>query len=577
MSTPAGFPEPPPPVPATPLAELDVVVGRLAARKAAFAALSVPDRLVLLDAVIDRLFEHQDAWAELESRAKGAWPGSIPYGEVYMSGPVPTARHLRMLKVALADIRDHGAPQAGGRATSVRADGRLVVNVMPFDLWDRAAFLGYSADVWMEPGVTKDTLKSHQAESYRKPHLAGKVSLVLGAGNQSSIPMTDALHKLFVDNSVVLIKMNPVNEYLGPVFRQIFQPLVDQGFVEVVYGGAEQGAYLCTHAGVDDIHITGSDQTHDAIVWGPREGREDRKQRGERACTKPISSELGNVTPIVIVPGDWSDSDIAFHAESVAAMVSNNASFNCIAGKLLVTSKDWKQHGQFMAAVRQALRDTPPKKAYYPGARDRWQKFVDGHAQAETLGKDGPDTVPWTLIPNLDAVKKDDPCFRVEPFCGVLHEVALPGATAVDFLPGAVQFCNDSVWGTLAVHVVIHPSTRKDPACEAAFQEALDDLRYGTISINQWAGLGFGLMNTTWGAHPGHTLEDIQSGIGNVHNTFMFDKAQKSVVWAPFRPLMKPVWFHTHRGIPKLAAPLVRYSARPTLFRLLKILPHAIG
>ena len=76
MSTPAGFPEAPPAVPATPLKELDVIVAKLVSRKAAFAALSVPERLVLLDAIIDRLFENQDAWAALESRAKGAWPFS---------------------------------------------------------------------------------------------------------------------------------------------------------------------------------------------------------------------------------------------------------------------------------------------------------------------------------------------------------------------------------------------------------------------------------------------------------------------------------------------------------------------
>ena len=34
---------------------------------------------------------------------------------------------------------------------------------------------------------------------------------------------------------------------------------------------------------------------------------------------------------------------------------------------------------------------------------------------------------------------------------------------------------------------------------------------------------------------PGHTLEDIQSGRGVVHNAFLFDHPQKSVVYLPLR------------------------------------------
>ena len=51
--------------------------------------------------------------------------------------------------------------------------------------------------------------------------------------------------------------------------RRAFAPLVDAGFLEIVYGGAEQGAFLVNHAIVKSIHLTGSAATYDAIVWGP--------------------------------------------------------------------------------------------------------------------------------------------------------------------------------------------------------------------------------------------------------------------------------------------------------------------
>jgi hypothetical protein len=49
--------------------------------------------------------------------------------------------------------------------------------------------------------------------------VAGHVALVLGAGNQTPVACMDILHKLFVDDAVVICKMNPVNEYLGKFIR----------------------------------------------------------------------------------------------------------------------------------------------------------------------------------------------------------------------------------------------------------------------------------------------------------------------------------------------------------------------
>ena len=47
----------------------------------------------------------------------------------------------------------------------------------------------------------------------------GKVALVLGAGNQAPVVCFDILHLLLVEDAVVVCKMNPVNDYLGPYIR----------------------------------------------------------------------------------------------------------------------------------------------------------------------------------------------------------------------------------------------------------------------------------------------------------------------------------------------------------------------
>ena len=563
--------------PASAFPFLDQTISNLNSKKSEFAKMSPLLRAQLLEEIGRRLNRLQYKWVALEASEKGEPGDNSVKGEVHMSGPVPTGRLLRMLSISMREIATRGLPNARDRKTSTRSDGRLVVNVMPFDSWDRLVFPGFSADVWMKSHITKDSLERNQAESYRNPDQAGKVSLVLGAGNQSSIPITDSLHKLFVDNSGVLLKMNPVNAYLGPVFAEILEPLIELGFIDIVYGGAEVGSYLCHHPGINDIHITGSAETHDAIVWGQKSDRKKRIEKNEPLVLKPITSELGNVTPIVVIPGPWSRSDIDFHAENIAAMLVNNASFNCVAGKLLVLPRQWKHYEELKNAISLAIKRAPLRRAYYPGARDRWTRFVAGNPNAAVFGPITDEKLPWALISDLDFEREDERFFNTEAFCGVMAEVALAGESAEEFLSNAVRFCNEKVWGTLAIHLLIHPKTRKNSASEKAFQQALDTLRYGTISINQWAGLGFGLMNTTWGAYPEHTSANIGSGRGVVHNTFMFDHPEKSVVWGPFRPVTKPVWFHTHRGASKMGGPLVGFSIRPTWTGLLRVLRHALG
>ena len=94
---------------------------------------------------------------------------------------------------------------------------------------------------------------------------------MLAAGNVASIGPMDALHKLFVENHVVVLKMHPVNDYLGPLIERAFRPLAGEGYLRVVYGDVEEGQYLVHHPGIDEIHMTGSAAVHDRIVWGETE------------------------------------------------------------------------------------------------------------------------------------------------------------------------------------------------------------------------------------------------------------------------------------------------------------------
>jgi hypothetical protein len=156
----------------------------------------------------------------------------------------------------------------------------------------------------------------------------------------------------------------------------------------------------------------------------------------------------------------------------------------------------------------------------------------------------------------------------------VLAEVTLDVADAGEFLTQAVDFANEQVWGTLSCVLLVHPATQKANA--AALEGAIANLRYGGIGVNVWTGVDFLLGVTTWGAFPGHPLNDIQSGRGVVHNAYLFDHPQKSVVRAPFRIFPTPAWFATHKNLQQLAQRLAVFEAAPSWGKLLGVILAAI-
>lgn len=551
------FPEPPTSPRTTPLTELDRQLERLAAKKDAWLQVSVPQRIAYLEATQKGVQEQALPWVGALNALKGLDPNAPAAGEDWLAGPLTTARNIRLLGVAL---KQGGQPKPPG--LKQRADGQWVADVFPTTLDEKLTYTGWRAEVWIEPGKAPS-----QGRIYKEKQTTGRVALVLGAGNVSSIAPMDVLYKLFIDNEVCILKMNPVNEVGGPFLEKAFAALIDGGYLSIVYGGADVGKHLTDHKLVDTIHITGSDRTHDAIVWG------DGPKSGSPRNAKPITSELGCVTPVLVVPGPWSDSDLDFQARHVAGMVAQNGSFNCNAAKIVITAKGWELRERFSTKLEAALAKAPPRKAYYPGAEQRYAKFVEHYPRAKVLGAVGPHIVPWTLIPDVEP-KKGEYALSNEAFCGVLGQTSLDASDAPGFLEKAVAFCNDEVWGTLSCMLLIHPDTMKQHA--AAFDQAIANLRYGGIAVNGWAGAIYGLCQTTWGAFPGHTLEDIQSGRGVVHNTFMFDHPQKSVVYLPFRIMPTPVWMADHKNLRALGEKLTRYEAAPSMLKFPGIVAQAL-
>jgi acyl-CoA reductase-like NAD-dependent aldehyde dehydrogenase len=547
----------------TDFGSLDLAIADLHRHRDQWAQVSISQRLVYLQSCLDRTLSIAEAWAQAACQAKGIDPQANLAGEEWIAGPISTVRNLRLLITSL---------QAGGQLSPPdiyrREDGQVVAQVLPANLLDRVLWLGYRSEVWLEPNTMPT-----QGQIYREL-FPSQVSLILGAGNVSAIVAMDVLSKLFGENQVVIVKMNPVNAYVGAYLAQAFEPLIRDGFLRIVYGGADVGEYLCQHSQIQSIHITGSHRTHDTIVWGATATEQrSRKATNHPRITKPITSELGCVTPILVVPGKWSKSDITFQARQVASTIAHNASFNCAAGQVLVTASGWAQRDEFLAAIRRELAAIPPRQAYYPGTQDRYRAFLDRYPQSAPLGTGNSEIVPWTIIPDVPPIAGEY-ALTEEAFCGILVEVTLNAQTAPNFLTQAVDFANDCLWGTLSCTVLIDSQTQSQ--YRSALDSAIANLRYGAIGINLWSAMLFYLGSTTWGAYPGNPLTDIGSGMGFVHNSYLFDRPQKSVVYAPFRIFPTPVWFATHKHLLGIAKHLLKFEAYPTWQNLPAVIMAAL-
>src|SRR5262245_56098852 len=205
-------------------------------------------------------------------------------------------------------------------------------------------------------------------------------------------------------------------------------------------------------------------------------------------------------------------------------MVFNNASFNCNAAKMLITAKGWPQRSRFLDLVAQGLAAVPTRKAYYPGAFDRYRTLLSGHPEAQHFGRASDTTLAWALIPGLDANDEREPLFRTEPFCGMLSETSVGSTDPVEFLAESTRFMNDRLWGTLNAMLVVPPKLERDPTVAAALDRAIVDLRYGTVGINHWPALGYAFGTLPWGGHQSPALEDIERGLGWGDNSYIPDR-----------------------------------------------------
>ena len=208
-------------------------------------------------------------WWPRRQRAKGIDPAT-PWGaEDWLAGPVgvPAGRHQPADDAAPGRARRAAGADVGGPAAppTARPWSRSSPPPPPTRCCSTATAPRSGCCRASRPSTAVDGAAAmYRGQGYADPG----VTLVLGAGNVGAITTLDILHMLYTEGSVCVVKMNPVNDYLSPYFSRIFGEFVERGWLRFVHGGADVGAYLAHHDGIDSVHMTGSAATHDAIVWG---------------------------------------------------------------------------------------------------------------------------------------------------------------------------------------------------------------------------------------------------------------------------------------------------------------------
>lgn len=555
---------------------LDTAIADLEVGSRTWAALTVGQRATLLAAVRSDVAAVAEDWARTATESKSLSADHALRGEEWLGGPYGVLGALDAYIETLSRL-DNGTNPLDGVRIDRAPGGRIRVHAFPLTTPDRLLLSGFTGEVWLEPGVTPRAARASAGLAQRTPADSGGVGLVLGAGNVPAIPVLDVLYELLAHNRVAVLKVNPTQDALVPIFERALAALITPGLVRIVRGGAAVGGYLTAHPGLAHVHITGSAQTVDAIAWGTDAQARRRRRENRPLLKKPLTAELGGVSPIIVVPGAWSDADLTYQAEHIATMRLQNSGHNCIAGQVVLVSSDWAQRDAFLAALRRAYATAPERPIWYPGSSDRMQRANDDYPDALVLGD--------RLLVEIAEGDDPTPLQRTEYFAPVLGVVELPGSGQA-FLDAAIAHANDQLEGTLGANLLIDPATER--ALGAGFERALSQLRYGTIAVNAWTAFGFLIPTLTWGAYPGNSLQDIGSGVGVVHNALLLDRVERTVVRGPFRPfpraltggrftiLPKPPWFVSSRTGAEVSEGLTRFKARGGIGLLVRTLLHAL-
>ena len=541
--------------------DIDRFITTLRTKSKEFNSISNVQLASMLEETISNIKEVAFFWATICSDNKGTTKTPAE-GEEWLGGPFASVLATQYYIKSLTNDDDLVEKKYNSEENSYK--------VFPNSFTERITFPFIDAKVIFNKSMSFEDINKYRGFSKRYD-IDPSITLVLGAGNFSSIPYLDVLYHLITRKSVILLKLNPVNEYLKPVFEKVFQSFIERGYIIVTTGNIDESKYMANHPGINHIHLTGSDKTFEDIVYGRELTEKERKSKSlSKINNKPITSELGNVTPIIIHPGKWSTSDIKYQARKIVTAKLNNNGFNCIAAQVVVLPDGWGQTETLIKFVKHYMSKAKERKAYYPESIERLEKLEKdkGYERVNSLS---------CVTPHLTREIKAYSKFEIdEVWSSTIYFKKIEYTSIEDFANKAIDYCNDELWGNLGVSVIIKDHDRKFN--KHITNLYIEKLNYGTVAINEWAAIGYIIPQLPWGGFPGNRDNDIQSGQSVVHNSMLFESPLKGVVNTKFRisRIIDPPWFVTNKKARRLFKNLTYYQIHNSNINFLKLIFAAL-
>ncbi len=538
--------------------ELDRNITTLRINSSELAKMPNEELILLLKKTIDNIQSISYYWATLSAEKKGILQ-KHKEGEEWLGGPFVSILTLQYYIDYLENNQILDINKFDETKNSYK--------VFPNKFIEKLTFPLLNAEIRFSKSMNFEQINEYRGFQQRIGTDSGSVTLVLGAGNVSSIPFLDTIFHLVANRSSILLKLNPVNDYLNPVFQKVFHEFIERGFISVVNGDIPTSKYLSEHRSIDSIHLTGSNYTYENIVYGRILNDKERKLSFlSKSNKKPIFTELGNVTPIIVHPGKWTNAEIKFQARKIVTAKLNNSGFNCIAAQVVILPKGWRSNEKLKKYVKYYLKKIGDTTSYYPGANESLEAFQKNKNYEQINGQVC--STPF-MISNLDTEEK----FSIEEvWNSTLYFKEIEYSDYESFANNSIDYVNNELWGNLGATVLIKDSKKKRNS--ELVENYKNNLNYGTVAINEWAAIAFIIPTLPWGGYPGNKDNDIQSGQGFVHNSFFFESPLKGIVETNFRfsRFIDPPWFVNNKKAHRLFKNLTYYQANNSKINFIKLI-----
>ena len=537
--------------------DIDRSISSLRVSSKEFATIDNAKLKTLFEECIQNIKSVAYYWATVAAENKGV-TNTIAEGEEWLGGPFASVFGIQYYIDSLKDVHKPLDEKLYNKENNT-------YKVFPNNNLEKIFFPFISAEVKFNKNISFKEIEKFRGFAMRYSHKPS-TTLVLGAGNVSSIPLLDTIFHLVTKRSVVYLKLNPVNEYLLPVYEKIFENFIALGYIVVSKGSTEESKYMVNHKGIDHIHLTGSDETYENIVYGKKLSDNEKNLKTLSKINKTsFSSELGNVTPIIIHPGNWSTSELKHQARKIVTAKLNNGGFNCISAQIVVLPEGWKHTDKLMKYIKQYMKNIDDRYSYYPNSLEKLNN-LEKDKNYERLNDLS------CATPHLSREIKAYSKFETSEIWGTsIYFKQIPYNNEEDYAREVIDYCNNNLWGNLGATVIFKKYNNKKQ--KPITNLYIEELKYGTVAINEWSAIGFIIPTLPWGGFPGNKDNDIQSGQDFVHNSLFFESAQNGIVYSKFRMsnIIDPLWFVTNKKGKKVFKNLTYFQIDKTLSNFIKL------